>query len=111
MKIARARRRFFAALAGVAGVAVCCFTPVLVVVFAAVGLSAFTPYLDYVLYPALATMVVVAVWAYFKWRRGCAREACRRQGEGDGADASAHDKALPERAASAQKAEEDGASL
>ncbi|NEU34255.1 mercury resistance system transport protein MerF, partial [bacterium LRH843] len=34
--------------------AICCFTPVLVVVFGVVGLSAWLGWLDYVLLPALA---------------------------------------------------------
>ncbi len=34
--------------------AVCCATPVLVIALGAVGLSALTGYLDYVLFPALA---------------------------------------------------------
>ena len=34
-------------------VALCCFTPILVILVAAVGLSALTGYLDYVLIPAL----------------------------------------------------------
>ena len=39
--------------------AICCFTPVLVVAFGAVGLSAATGYLDLVLLPALALFVVL----------------------------------------------------
>lgn len=34
--------------------AVCCFTPALVILLGAVGLSAVVGYLDYVLFPALA---------------------------------------------------------
>jgi len=63
-----AKRAFHAALLGSVVVAVCCFTPVLVVVFAAVGLSTFTPYLDYVLYPALAILLVLAIVSYRKWK-------------------------------------------
>lgn len=48
----RYKRTFLAALIGTAVVAVCCFTPVLVILLEIVGLSAFTPYLDYVLVPA-----------------------------------------------------------
>jgi hypothetical protein len=36
-------------------VALCCFTPVLVILLGVVGLSALTGYLDYVLLPALAS--------------------------------------------------------
>ena len=40
------KRTFLAALIGTAVVAVCCFTPVLVIVLGLVGLSAFTLYLE-----------------------------------------------------------------
>jgi mercuric ion transport protein len=65
------RNRFIAALVGTGIVALCCFTPVLVVLLAAVGLSAFTPYLDFVLFPALAVFIVLTVIAYRKWRKAC----------------------------------------
>jgi len=65
------RNRFIAALVGTGIVALCCFTPVLVVLLAAVGLSAFTPYLDFVLFPALAVFIVLTVFAYRKWRKAC----------------------------------------
>jgi mercuric ion transport protein len=48
-------------------VALCCFTPILVILFAFVGLSALTGYLDYVLFPALAIAVGITVYAL--WRR------------------------------------------
>ncbi|KGB07933.1 mercury resistance system transport protein MerF [Enterobacter cloacae] len=38
-------------------VALCCFTPVLVILLGVVGLSALTGYLDYVLLPALAIFI------------------------------------------------------
>ncbi len=47
--------------------ALCCFTPVLVVLLGAVGLSAAVGWLDVVLLPALA--VFVAITAYALWRR------------------------------------------
>jgi len=47
--------------------ALCCFTPVLVVLFGVVGLSAFIGYLDYVLFPALAFFVLLTIYAL--WRR------------------------------------------
>jgi mercuric ion transport protein len=43
--------------------ALCCFTPVLVVLLAAVGLSAVTGWLDYVLLPAIAVSVAVVIYA------------------------------------------------
>jgi len=48
-------------------VALCCFTPVLVVLFGVVGLSAVIGYLDYVLLPALLFFVVLTIYAL--WRR------------------------------------------
>ena len=47
--------------------ALCCFTPVLVVLIGVVGLSALTGYLDYVLFPALIFFIGLTVYAL--WRR------------------------------------------
>lgn len=46
-----------ASLIGTVIVALCCFTPILVVLLGAVGLAALTGYLDYVLLPALAIFI------------------------------------------------------
>ena len=46
--------------------ALCCFTPVLVVLFSAVGLSALVGYLDYVLFPALGFFLLLTLYAF--WR-------------------------------------------
>jgi len=64
-----AKRAFYAAIAGTVVVAICCFTPLLVFLFVAVGLSAFTPYLDYVLFPALAILMILTGISYRKWKR------------------------------------------
>jgi mercuric ion transport protein len=63
------KRRFYAALLGTMVVALCCFTPFLVVAFAAVGLSAFTPYLDYVLFPALGILIILTIVSYRRWKK------------------------------------------
>ncbi len=63
------RRRFYVAIAGTIAVAICCFTPILVIAFAAVGLSAFTPYLDYVLFSALGILISLTVVSYRKWKK------------------------------------------
>lgn len=63
------RGRFYASIAGTVAVAICCFTPVLVVALAAVGLGALTGYLDFVLLPALAIMVVATWISYRRYRR------------------------------------------
>jgi len=60
---------FIAAVVGTAVVALCCFTPVLVIVLGIVGLTALTPYLDYVLLPALVVLLVIAVLSYQRWRK------------------------------------------
>lgn len=47
--------------------ALCCFTPVLVVLLGAVGLSAIVGYLDFVLLPALAVFIGITLYAV--WRK------------------------------------------
>lgn len=47
--------------------ALCCFTPVLVILFGAVGLSAIVVYLDFILLPALGFFVLLTIYAL--WRR------------------------------------------
>lgn len=49
--------------------AVCCFTPLLVVVLGAVGLSAWLGWLDYVLLPALVLFLAVTGYALVRKRR------------------------------------------
>jgi mercuric ion transport protein len=53
--------------------AICCFTPVLVILLGAVGLAAWLAWLDYVLLPLLALFVVLTVHALI--RRTRSREA------------------------------------
>ena len=48
-------------------VALCCFTPILVVLLAAVGLAGLTGYLDYVLLPAL--VFFIGLTGYALWRK------------------------------------------
>ena len=47
--------------------ALCCFTPVLVVLFGVVGLSVIVGYLDYVLLPALGIFILLT--AYALWQK------------------------------------------
>lgn len=47
--------------------ALCCFTPILVILLGAVGLSALVGWLDYVLFPALA--IFLAITAYAVWKK------------------------------------------
>ena len=50
-------------IVGTVVAALCCFTPVLVVLLGAVGLSAWLGWLDYVLFPALAIFATITVYA------------------------------------------------
>lgn len=54
-------------IVGIVIAALCCFTPVLVLLLGVVGLSAVTGYLDYVLLPAL--IFFVGLTAYAIWRK------------------------------------------
>jgi len=49
--------------------ALCCFTPLLLLLLGAVGLGALTGYLDYVLVPALVFFVGVTVYAMYRKRQ------------------------------------------
>jgi mercuric ion transport protein len=48
---------------GTAVAALCCFTPVLVVLLGAVGLAAAIGWLDYVLFPALVVFIGLTAFA------------------------------------------------
>ena len=50
--------------------ALCCFTPVLVILLGALGLSAIVGYLDYVLLPTLSIFVLITIYAL--WKRNTA---------------------------------------
>ena len=54
--------------------ALCCFTPLLVIVLGAVGLSAWLGWIDYVLFPMLGAFL--ALMAYGWWRRQRAAACC-----------------------------------
>jgi len=56
-------------LIGMAVTLVCCFTPLLVVLFAATGVSAWLAWADYVLWPIFAGFAVLTGIAYFQHRR------------------------------------------
>lgn len=65
------KKGIYATIAGTVIVALCCFTPILVISLGVVGLSAFTPYLDYVLLPALLLMIALTFISYRRWRQSC----------------------------------------
>ncbi|MCI0431456.1 MAG: mercury resistance system transport protein MerF [Rhodospirillales bacterium] len=54
--------------------ALCCFSPVLVILFGAVGVSAWLGWIDYVLFPLLGAFV--ALTAYGWWRKQRAAACC-----------------------------------
>ena len=58
-----------ATIAGTIVVIICCFSPVLVILLGAVGLSAFTPYIDMMLFTALGIMIVLTIFSYLRWRK------------------------------------------
>jgi len=55
---------------GTAIAALCCFTPALVILFGALGLSAWVGHLDAVLLPALGFFFVLTIYALFKKEQG-----------------------------------------
>lgn len=65
-----------AGLAGTVIAALCCFTPVLVVLAGVVGASALIGYLDFVLLPALVSFV--GLTGYALWRRNTGARATGR---------------------------------
>jgi mercuric ion transport protein len=63
----------WSAIVGAALADLCCATPVLVVLLSALGLSALTGYLDYVLLPAIllpaiAIFVGIVIYALWPWK-------------------------------------------
>ncbi|MBZ9539626.1 mercury resistance system transport protein MerF [Modicisalibacter tunisiensis] len=50
-------------------VALCCFTPILVILLAGVGLAALTGYLDYVLLPAMTFFIGLTLYALWRQKR------------------------------------------
>ena len=56
-------------ITGTVVTAVCCFTPVLVVLFGAIGLSAWLGWIDYVLFPALGIFVLLTIYAVYRRSR------------------------------------------
>ena len=53
---------------------ICCFTPILVVSFGALGLSAWLGWIDYVLIPGLLLLIALALYGYRQ--RARARACC-----------------------------------
>ena len=54
---------------GTIGAALCCVTPILVILVTTVGLSAIVGWLDFVLFPALAIFIAITTYALWKKRQ------------------------------------------
>jgi len=61
--------------------ALCCVTPILLILLGAVGLGALTGYLDYVLVPALVVFVGITIYALQKRRR--TQACCNKDNSGE----------------------------
>ncbi len=64
-----ANRLYRTGIIGAVVAAVCCFTPLLVIMVSGVGLAAVVGYLDYVLFPALGLFLALAVWGWMQKRK------------------------------------------
>ena len=64
---------------GTALASLCCFTPVLGVLFGLVGLTAVLAYLDYVLLPALGVFILLTVFALWKRHQRLKNCECERE--------------------------------
>lgn len=69
-------------IAGTIVTALCCFTPVLVVLLGIVGLSTVTGYLDLVLFPVLAFFLGLTVYAVWRRRRERRDQTSQQQERG-----------------------------
>jgi mercuric ion transport protein len=65
-------------IAGTVIAAICCFTPALVLLLGAIGLSAWLGWLDYVLFPALAMFAGLTIYALIRRRKNPARSVGQR---------------------------------
>ena len=70
---------FKTGIIGSATALLCCFTPVLVILFGAIGLAAWVGHLDAVLMPALVFFLGLTVYAYTKKEKG---ECCKPDQQG-----------------------------
>ncbi|MDE3144814.1 MAG: mercury resistance system transport protein MerF [Bacteroidota bacterium] len=67
------KKRLYAAVAGTVLAALCCATPILVLTLGAIGLGVFTPYLYYVLMPALIILIMVVWVSYDRYKKACSK--------------------------------------
>ena len=64
---------------GSAVAALCCFTPVLVILLGAAGLAAWVGYLDVVLMPTLIFFIGLTLYAYFRKDKGACCETGHKE--------------------------------
>ena len=60
------KRLFRVGVIGALLTTLCCFTPILVVLFGALGLAALVGYLDYVLFPLLFVFILLTVVGWYR---------------------------------------------
>lgn len=68
------RKLMMIGIIGTILIALCCFTPVLVLLLGIVGLAALTGWLDVVLLPTLAFFIVMTFYAVLRKQRRRARQ-------------------------------------
>lgn len=76
------KRLLWTGLIGSGIVALCCFTPILVGLLGVIGVGAMTGYLDYVLLPALAGFLGLAVYGLSRRNRQGGTVCCEGDGRG-----------------------------
>lgn len=64
-------------MVGTAIIALCCFTPVLVVLLSVLGLASLTGYLDMVLLPALGLFIALLAYALYRKNRSPTKHCCK----------------------------------
>lgn len=74
------RKRLGVGIAGVAISAICCFTPALVILLSAVGLSAWLAWVDFVLLPALVLFLGLSMVAAARLRRAASQDGADSDG-------------------------------
>jgi mercuric ion transport protein len=65
----KAKRTFIAALGGTVIIAICCFTPILVITLGFLGLGMMVPYLDFFLFPALGILIIISIVSFVTWKK------------------------------------------
>jgi mercuric ion transport protein len=63
------KKTFLVSLGGTILVAICCFTPLLVVLLGVIGLSSMIPYLDFLLLPAFGIFIIITFVAFLRWKK------------------------------------------